>query len=406
MDIGQSFSLAVKSLMASKMRALLTMLGIIIGVSAVILISGMGNGLTNKVEETFTSMGSNIVTAYALYQTDTKYVDLDKLEAFADETEGIKYYAPYTQHSSVTVKVDGENASTTIYGTNEDYASIRDRGIASGRNIQYLDIARQQKVCVVGSHVIEEIFGEDIANDEIIGRNIKINGDSFKIVGIMEEKASGMAGGDDDMILIPYPVAQKLFDTEYVSMFYFTYENGDVADEVVDKIDKHFHNIYYQTGLYGQVSDEDNDYYFVMDAQSMMEEMYDMLDTITSILVAIAGISLLVGGVGIMNIMLVSVTERTKEIGIRKAIGANKWDVLSQFVIEAITTSVIGGTIGIILGVFFTGVASTILGIEGAVTFESVAIAVGISSLIGIVFGYLPAKKAADMHPIDALRHE
>ena len=130
--------------MASKMRALLTMLGIIIGVSAVILISGMGNGLTNHVEETFTSLGSNIVTAMALYQTDTKYVDLKKIEAFAEETDGIKYYAPYTQHSNITVKVDGENASTTIYGTNEDYASIRDRGIASGRNIQYLDIERRK----------------------------------------------------------------------------------------------------------------------------------------------------------------------------------------------------------------------------------------------------------------------
>lgn len=406
MDIGQSFSLAVKSLMASKMRALLTMLGIIIGVSAVILISGMGNGLTNHVEETFTSLGSNIVTAMALYQTDTKYVDLNKLEAFAEETEGIKYYAPCTQYSGITVKVNSEDASTSIYGTNQDYASIRDRGIASGRNIQYLDVEREQKVCVVGSHVIEELFGKEVTNDEIIGENLKINGDSFKIVGILEEKASGMAGGDDDLVLIPYTVAQKVFNTQYVNMFYFTYENGDVSEEVVDKIDKYFHDIYYEATLYNEEEEDDSDYYFIMDAQSMMEEMYDMLDTITSILVAIAGISLLVGGVGIMNIMLVSVTERTKEIGIRKAIGANKFDVLSQFVIEAITTSVIGGAIGIALGIFFTGVASNILGIEGAVTMESVAVAVGISSLIGIVFGYLPAKKAADMHPIDALRHE
>ena len=394
MDIGQSFSLAVKSLMASKMRALLTMLGIIIGVSAVILSSGMGEGLTAKVEETFTSLGSNIVTVMALRQTNTKYVDLNKLETLVEETNGIKYYAPYIQ-TSATVKVNGEDASTTVYGSNEDYASIRDRGIASGRNIQYLDVEREQRVCVVGSHVIEELFGTEIANDDIIGKQLKVNGTSFKIVGIMEEKASSLAGTDDDMILIPYTVAQKIFNTQYVNMFYFTYENGDVSEEVIDKIDRFFFNIY-----------DDADYYFIMDAQSMMEEMYDMLDTITSILVAIAGISLLVGGVGIMNIMLVSVTERTKEIGIRKAIGANKFDVLSQFVIEAITTSVIGGTIGIILGIFFTGVASTILGIEGKVTFESVSIAVGISSLIGIVFGYLPAKKAADMHPIDALRHE
>ncbi len=394
MDIGQSFSLAVKSLMASKMRALLTMLGIIIGVSAVILISGMGEGLTAHVEETFTSLGSNIVTAMSLYQTDTKYVDLDKLEEFVDETKGIKYYSPYIQ-SSVTAKANGEDASTTVYGVNQDYTSIRDRGIASGRGIQYLDIEREQKVCVVGSHVIEELFGKGTTNDELIGQNLKINGNSFKIVGIMEEKASGMAGGDDDMIIIPYTVAQKVFGMQYVNMFYFTYENGEVSEEVVDEIDKFFFDIY-----------DDSDYYFIMDAQSMMEEMYDMLDTITSILVAIAGISLLVGGVGIMNIMLVSVTERTKEIGIRKAIGANKFDVLSQFVIEAITTSVIGGVIGIILGIFFTEVASNILGIEGKVTIGAVSVAVGVSSLIGILFGYMPAKKAADMHPIDALRHE
>lgn len=394
MDIGQSFSLAVKSLMASKMRALLTMLGIIIGVSAVILISGMGKGLTNEVEEMFTSLGSNIVTVMALYQTDTKYVNLDKLEDFVEETSGIKYYAPYIS-SSATVKITGEDTRTTIYGTNEDYTSIRDRGIASGRSIQYLDVEREQKVCVVGSRVVTELFGEDVTNDELIGKYLKINGNSFKIVGILEEKASGLAGGDDDQILIPYTVAQKVFSTQYVNNFYFTYENGEVSEEVIDKIDRFFYNVY-----------DDADYYFIMDAQSMMEEMYDMLDTITSILVAIAGISLLVGGVGIMNIMLVSVTERTKEIGIRKAIGANQWDILSQFVIEAITTSVIGGSIGIILGIFFTGVASTVLGITGKVTLFSVLIAVGISSLIGIVFGYLPAKKAAEMHPIDALRHE
>ena len=394
MDIGQSFLLAVKSLMASKMRALLTMLGIIIGVSAVILISGMGKGLTAKVEDTFTSLGSNIVTVRALRQTDTKHVDLNKFETFAEETEGINYFAPLVQ-TSATAKVDGEDMTTTVYGSNEEYASIRDRGIESGRNIQYLDVEREQRVCVVGSYVIKELFGKERTNDELIGEQLKINGTSFKIVGIMEEKASSLAGSDDDMILIPYTVAQKVFNVQYVSMFYLTYINGDYAEEVVNKIDRFLFNIY-----------KDSDYYFILDAQGMMEQMYDMLDTITSILVAIAGISLLVGGVGIMNIMLVSVTERTKEIGIRKAIGANKFDVLSQFVIEAITTSVIGGTIGILLGIFFTKIASVILGIQGKVTVGSVSIAVGISSLIGIVFGYLPAKKAADMHPIEALRHE
>lgn len=395
MDIGQSFLLAVKSLMASKMRALLTMLGIIIGVAAVILISGLGKGLTNKVEETFNSLGSNIVTVMALYQNDTKYVNLKKLEKFVEETDGIKYYAPYVSSSNVVVKSNKEDIRTTVYGTNEDYTSIRDRGIASGRSIQYLDVEREQRVCVIGSRVKKELFGEDIENDLLIGEYIKINGSSLRIVGILEEKASGMTGGDDDLVLIPYTVAKKIFNIQFVNSFYFTYNNSDVSSEVLDKIDRFFFDIY-----------DDTEYYFVMDAQSMMNQMYDMLDTITSILVAIAGISLLVGGVGIMNIMLVSVTERTKEIGIRKAIGANQWDILSQFVIEAITTSVCGGALGILLGILLTGLTSTLFNIKGAVTLSSVIIAVGISSLIGIVFGYLPAKKAAEMHPIDALRHE
>lgn len=393
MNIGQSFSLAVKSLMASKLRALLTMLGIIIGVAAVILIVSLGNGVTEEVQNTFNSLGSNIVTAMAVYQNNSKYIKLDKLQEFVDQNENIAYYSPYTTHTT-KVKYGNDDMSTTINGINEEYMTIRDRGISSGRGFQYLDVERQQKVCIVGSYIVEKLFDVE-SDDEVVGKQIKINGNNFKIVGVLEEKAGSTVGGEDDLIFIPYTVAQKIFNQENIGSFYFTYADSEHADEVVDAIDKYFYKVY-----------EDTDYYIIIDAQSMMESMYDMLDTVNTVLVAIAAISLFVGGIGIMNIMLVSVTERTKEIGIRKAIGANKRDILSQFVIEAITTSSIGGVIGIVLGLSLSYLTAIVFDLKTSVTIGSVLIAVGISCLIGIVFGYLPASKAAKMHPIDALRYE
>ncbi len=291
---------------------------------------GLGNGLTEEIEGTFNSLGANIVSVMAMYQNNTKNVDLDKLETLVEEEKSIKSYSPYTSNNS-TVKNGTEDIMTSINGVNEDYATIRDRGIAEGRNIQYLDVERKQKVCVIGTYIVKELFGEEVEYSNVVGKKIKINGNLFTIVGVLEEKASGSAGGLDEVVLIPYTVAQDMYNQRYINTYYFNYPSSDYADEATKKIDEFFYNIY-----------EDTKYYLIIDAESMMDSLNDVLETLTTVLVAIAAISLLVGGIGIMNIMLVSVSERTREIGIRKAIGANRQDILGQFVIEAITTSAIG----------------------------------------------------------------
>lgn len=355
---------------------------------------GLGNGLTEQVQGTFDSLGANIVTAMAMYQNNTRYIDVDELEKLVNQEESLKYFSPYI-NGNATVKYGTENLSLSVEGVNEDYAKIRDRGIAEGRNIQFLDVTRKQKVCLVGTYVVKELFGEGTTYNQVVGKELKINGERFSIIGVLEEKASSNAGGLDEVVLIPYTVAQNLFSQEFISTFYFSYPNSDMSKEATDKIDKFFLDVY-----------GDTEYYLVVDAQSMMDQMNSVLESITTVLVAIAAISLLVGGIGIMNIMLVSVSERTREIGIRKAIGANRHDILGQFVIEAITTSFIGGVIGIILGIIMTYVVAGALGLSGSVSISAIIISAGVSCLIGVTFGYLPANKAAKLNPIDALRHE
>ena len=394
MDIKQSFLLALKSIMANKMRALLTMLGIIIGVAAVILIVGLGNGVTNKVEDTFKDLGSNIVTVAAFFSNSSKHVDLAKLDEYMADDDNLISYSPYIEVSK-KVRVGKKERTTYVVGVNSSYLSIRNRKIDFGRSIEYIDEKREQKVCVAGNHTIKKLFGDDVSIESVIGESIRIAGTQYRIIGVLTEKTTSDFSTDDDMIMIPYTVAQKEFGQKYVSQFYFTYLDTNSSKEATDALDKFFYDIY-----------KDADFYVIVDAQSIMNSMNDTINSIKMVLVAIAGISLLVGGIGIMNIMLVSVTERTREIGIRKAIGADKRDVITQFVIEAITTSGLGGVIGIVLGIFLTKTVSKAFEIRGDVSIGSIAIASGISIFIGIIFGYLPANKAANLHPIDALRYE
>jgi len=394
MDIQQSFMLALKSIFANKMRALLTMLGIIIGVAAVILIVGLGNGVTNKVEDTFKEMGSNIITASVFNQTSSKHVDLNKIDEMIEDDENLYAYSPYVSSTS-KVRIGKEEINSSVVGVSNSYLSIRNRKIEYGRNIEYIDEKREQHVCVVGNHTLKKLFGDDVVGSEVLNQYIRIAGTNFKIVGILTERSTSEFSSDDELILIPYTVAQKEFNQKYVSQFYFTYLDTNTSKDATDVIDKFFYSIF-----------DDSDYYMIIDAQSIMNNMNDTINTIKMVLVAIAGISLLVGGIGIMNIMLVSVTERTREIGIRKAIGADKRDILMQFVIEAITTSGLGGVIGIILGIFLVSGVSKAFEINGAVSIDSVLIASGISVFIGVIFGYLPANKAANLHPIEALRYE
>lgn len=394
MEIKQSFILAIKSIMANKMRAILTMLGIIIGVAAVILIVGLGNGVTQKIEDTFDEMGSSVIIASAYAQNSSEQLEYEKIEELVNSDSNLTIFSPYVP-ATKKVKAGGEEKNYSIDGVSSQYVDIRVKKIISGRNIEYIDEKRSQKVCVLGYHVLTDLYGKNANPDDYIDEYIKIDGSKYKIIGILEEVSKSQFSDEDNMVLIPYTTALREFNMKYITTWYFTYADKDLSSESTDVIDQYMYQIF-----------KDTEKYLILDAQSLIDSMNDTIDTIKVVLVAIAGISLLVGGIGIMNIMLVSVTERTREIGIRKAIGANKKDILTQFVIEAITTSGIGGLLGTLLGIMLVTTVSGAFDIKGSVGIDSVLIASGISVFIGIIFGYLPANKAANLHPIDALRYE
>lgn len=393
MEIKQSFMLAIKSLLSSKMRAILTMLGMIIGVAAVIVIIGLGNGVTAYIEDIFKSMGANVIASVTLYNGNSKKIDMNELDNMVYNSQNISKYSPYvTSNMPSSVKYETNTHNATIIGGSEDYGTVRDRGIEQGRFIQYLDVARIQRVCVIGSYVKDELFEDE---ENVVGKSIKINGEVFKIVGILESKQEGIAGGEDDIIIIPYTVAQRIFKIEEVTTYYFLATSSELAGEAEKEINKFYYDTF-----------KDEDDYLLINAESILDQLNDVMSMLTTFLVAIAGISLLVGGIGIMNIMLISVTERTKEIGIRKALGAKRKDIITQFLIESITTSAIGGIIGIILGIIACYIVAGAMDLKFVISITSIIVAVGVSGFIGVIFGYLPANKAAKLNPIDALRYE
>lgn len=397
MSLLQSFKLAISSILVSKARSLLTMLGIIIGVSAVIIIVGLGNGMEVYMAESFESMGSNLLTAQAFGRGSTRSISADDMyELVDDNSDVLKAVSPGVTVSG-GMKIGSEAVySTTIEGVGEDYGEIRQYDVENGRFIQYVDTLRRQNVCVLGSYVSNKYF-----SGGALDQTIKINGETYRIVGVLEEKADGGEWGDDNVVFIPYSNAAQTTQTGQINTYYFSSTSEDTVMKAKAVIEQRF------LKTYGS-----SDYYMVMSMSELLDMMGTMLNVMVTILAAIAAISLVVGGIGIMNIMLVSVSERTREIGIRKSLGAKQRDIMSQFVIEAATTSGIGGVIGIGFGYLLSAIASrvvvAVLDVDMTVapTFGSVMMAFGISVGIGILFGYLPAKKAALLNPIDALRYE
>ena len=260
---------------------------------------GLGNGVTNKIEDTFEEMGSNVITAAAYMQTASKHIDLNSLDELVEQDDNITDFSPYVT-KNLKVRAGRKDRATTIIGVSNSYISIRSRKIDFGRNIEFIDETRGQKVCVVGNHTVKKLFGDDINMESVIGNNLRVGGTLFKIIGILNELSTSNFSTEDEVVLIPYTVAQKEFGQKYVTTFYFSYLDKESAKTATDVIDKYFYEVF-----------KDADDYIIVDAQSIMDSMNDTIDTIKMVLVAIAGISLLVGGIGIMNIMLVSVTERT-----------------------------------------------------------------------------------------------
>ncbi|MBQ1352190.1 MAG: ABC transporter permease [Oscillospiraceae bacterium] len=391
MKVWQSFSLALKSLALSKMRAILTMLGIIIGVAAVIIIISLGDGIQDYVNESFQGMGANLVAVTIKGRNSSRNIaEEDMYHLAAENADCFSGVSPAVSVYGATVKAGNQTfEDTTVTGVSETYGAIRNAVAETGRFLQYVDVARQRKVCVIGTYLERELF-----NGDALGKTLKINGMSYQIVGILEEKAGSTSYGDDNQVLIPYPNAMKINGSSQIDTYYFSAVEGQSA-RAKQMIENRLYRTY-----------EDSDAFFVMTMDEVLNTYNKMAGTIQTVLTAIAAISLLVGGIGIMNIMLVSVTERTREIGIRKAVGARRRDIMGQFVIEAATTSAVGGSIGIIVGIIGSVLIGSAFDIQATPSVKAVAISFVVSVTIGIVFGFLPANKAAKLHPIDALRHE
>jgi len=391
MNFFQAIKMAIKSILSNKLRSLLTMLGIIIGVTAVIALVALGQGATKSVTEQVQSLGTNLLTVNIVGRGSTSTLKAADAVAMADQVEGIEYIAPAnTQNASV--KYGTTSKSVSIVGTNADYALVKEYKVASGRFLAQIDLDVYQKVAVLGSSTATDLFGFSSP----IGEYILIQGTRYKVVGVLAEKGSSMTGSNDEVVMIPETSAERLFKSKGVRTIYVQVESTEKIDAV-------------EAGLKSVLSDHfrgNTDSYRIFNQSDALSTLTSVSDTLTLALAGIAGISLLVGGIGIMNIMLVSVTERTREIGIRKAIGAKRRDILIQFLIESMVLSGLGGLLGIAIGIGAAQGASKAFKMNIVFSFNIIMIAFLFSVAIGIIFGMFPANKAAKLKPIEALRFE
>ncbi len=398
MKITESLILALSNIKSGKMRAFLTMLGIIIGISSVMVIIGVGNGMESYVKESFESMGANTLTViYTGRGTTRKLTNEIMQEIVSENSEFFEFVSP-TVTIQGTAKVGKETLDeTSVSGVGEQYFKIKSYTLSKGRDFRYLDMLNRERNCIVGSY-IDKVWYQGNA----VGQTIRIGTNVFKIVGVLEQEESSMdEGNTDDAIYVPYTTASRINGSNTISSYNVTITSEDKTDAAVELL---------ENKLLEKLRSEDA--YNVVSLGQILDAMTEMINVLITVLAVIAAISLVVAGVGIMNIMLVSVSERTREIGIRKALGAKEKYILTQFVIEAAMISAIGGIIGILFGYGLSSVATVLitsmLEVEMAVTpsLYSIALAFGASAAIGIVFGYLPARRAATLNPIDALRYE
>lgn len=388
MKFTQAIKMAFSSILSNKMRSFLTMLGVIIGVTAVITLISLGQGSTRRVTSQIESLGTNLIIINITGGRNRSVTEED-LERIKN-IPGVSEIAPVLS-GGVTVKAGNKNTNSSLEATTPGYQQVRNTHVQLGRFLLQNDLDMRFRVAVVGVDVADELFGRR----DIVGEKISINGVEFSIVGILEEKGSSIAGSDDNKVIIPLTTGQRLLRNTEVRTFYVSTQSPDVVNQVVGEI---------QRFLTRKFNDESS--FRVFNQTQLLSTINEATVTLTMMLGGIAGISLLVGGIGIMNIMLVSVTERTREIGIRKAIGAKRRDILIQFLIESAVLSGLGSVLGIMLGFVGVGFLSRILNIPAAISADVVLLATGFSVAVGVIFGLYPASKAASLNPIDALRYE
>ena len=393
--IYQSFKMAVKAIAGNKMRSFLTILGVVIGVVAIVVLVSIGQGANSSVVESIEGMGTNLITAN-INARRMNPIDLDSLNELA-QNEAISYVAPISSVSG-TVK-----AGTTTYddgvvqGTTPGYESIRNWTVAEGRFLQQPDIDNRSFVAVIGSEAATEMYGTTHA----VGETFSLNGYTLTVVGVLAEVGSSASGSNDNQILIPFTLAQRLSNQTSISSFYVSAASSAQVEQaqaaVESYLEKAFEN--YNTRSFGTQ-------YSVFNQTEMLSTLSETTNTLTLMLGGIAAISLLVGGIGIMNIMLVSVSERTREIGIRKAIGAARGNILMQFLIESLVVSLMGGLLGLAISVVAVKALAPVLQMTLTIPVNVAWMAIGFSVFIGVVFGMYPANKASKLRPIQALHYE
>jgi len=397
---------AVRSLGKNKMRTFLTMLGIIIGVASVIAMLAIGQGSRESIQKQIASLGTNVMMIWPSASSSggvrmeagtSQRLTLEDCKAIADRCGSVDYITPQVRTSGQLI-AGSQNWRTSVYGVYPDYFSIRNLNIETGNCFSMTEDRSSAKVCVVGQTVVKNLFGEGA---DAVGRFIRINKIPFRIIGVTEKKGQNAFGQDqDDMVLAPFSTVQKrMLAISYIQSMLASAKTESlipIATEEITEVLKERHKL-------GPSEDPD----FTIRTQSEIANTASATSKVlTYLLASIASISLLVGGIGIMNIMLVSVTERTREIGIRMSIGARGRDVLLQFLIEALMISLIGGLIGIGLGMTVSRIIASLMAWPVTITIQSILLSFVFSTAIGIFFGWYPARKAAGLNPIDALRYE
>ena len=376
---------SLKNIKNNKLRSALTMLGLVIGIASVIILVGIGNGTSNQVTSQVQSLGTNVLTLN-INSSDTslEYSQLDDLL----KIDNIESVAPYKSVSSTVTRGDTTSQRASIISTTQEYMNTTNLTISKGRILSVIDLENNSKVCLLGNDIASTLFS--LSNP--IEQTIKINGDNYTVIGVITAVGNSMGSNIDDMIIIPFTTAKYLGSDTSINSLYIKVQDENKIEKTTSLIEN------YITQTLGITTD----YFSVSSQDSMLDTMESVNDTLSLLLAGIASISLIVGGIGVMNVMLVSVTERTKEIGIRKALGAKRSDVLVQFLIEALVLCICGGIIGVISGILI----GTVLGKMGYTFTPNTSIIIlsfSSSALIGIIFGIFPARKAAKLNPIDAL---
>ena len=387
MSLSMTIRLALKNIIGNRLRSGLTILGLVIGIASVILLVGMVNGATQSINEDISSMGADVITVSVYDENVIQYEDMDDIR----KLDLIRDVSPYVYIDATISKGGDKSTGSSIYAAGEAYTDIMGYEIETGRKLSRIDVDNCTKVVVIGKGIADRFWKKG----DPCGDKIKLNGDDYTVVGVMKSMGSSMGNNVDEMLIMPITSARYLGESTTIYDLFVRADSEDIVTEACDNIKDYLKTV---KGL-------DKDWFDVSTQKMMLEAMEEVSRTMALLLGGIASISLLVGGIGVMNVMLVSVTERTREIGIRKSLGARRKDIMYQFLIESMVLSLLGGLIGIIAGLLIGRVVA-LTGMVFAPSIGMILLAVGVSVAVGLIFGILPAYRAAGLRPVEALRYE